>query len=115
SQGVQRRARLVHALRAGDDARVDPEQLSGLDAEAGLLAQLASYGDLRVLPVLQPAARHGPRDPSALRPAREQDAVLLVRDDSVCGDAQIHVLTVTPVRRRTRTGWRVAQASCRSS
>src|SRR5690606_10064303 len=83
---------------------VDPEQLGGLDPEAGLLAQLAAHGDLRILALFEPASRHRPRDPPTLRPAREQDTILLVGDDSVCGDAQIHVFTVTPVRRRTRAG-----------
>jgi hypothetical protein len=69
---------------------MDAEQLADRDVIAGLFADLPARGHLGILAGFEPATRHGPGGSSTFVPVRQQDALVLIQDDRVCGDAQVH-------------------------
>ena len=86
---------------------MDAEQLADTGDVAGLLAHFAPDGILRILTRLEPAAGHRPGEAAPLCPTREQHPAVIIGDNGVRSDPQIHGDTlsgVTPSAGRVSAG-----------
>src|SRR5690606_31729518 len=87
---------------------MDAEQLLDMHRETGLFAHFTPHGILWVLSGLDAAAGHRPGNTAPLGPAREKHPAVVISDDRVCRDPQIHGSTIVVARHRVRLHRRCA-------